>query len=487
MGFFDSGISEGLNQATGTLLHTGMGIMKYNQDKLIQDQTMKLHQEAAERQRIAFERQEAAIKEKEARDNSVVAASQYFPKIREFPSYRQSLIEGFKALNLPYEETPDGDVIGKYGHGQEVLQWIYASGERSEKQAKGVFGDLQNQKMALLQQLQNVKKPEEAKAINDQIAVLTDQQAKVVGSSWDVRKKIEEENAKPQSSAPTENKWIATINDPNATPEEKVVAQQNLDLEQKRKLELARAQGGIKQEQENAGIDIPGIAEAVANGQDSRVAIKNTRGNNVATKVESEVLKKYPKFNFMMADANYKWKSSQTNMRTINYAQGSMQRVAALYEQVAQLKNTSITAINKIMREVSVNLGKPEDSNFESNRNAIVQEVNTALSGSATGSDLRVQIELENLKSARSPKQLQGAITNLYDALFARLDVDLSPIYPIEVVRGEQTMAQYKKELYSKYRSNYKPHNSTDMPAFDVKVPAGTKGFKWENGQLIPY
>ena len=196
MGFWNSGIPQGLNQATGTLLHTGMGMMKYNQDKLIQDQSMKIHQEQADRQRIAFEREEAAIKEKEARDNTVIPASKYFPKIREFPSYRQSLKEGFEALGLPYQETPDGDIIGKVKHGKEVMQWIYASGDRAEKQAKGVFGDLQTKKMALIEQLQNVKKPEEAKALNEQLAQLSEQQAQVMGSTWEVQKKRADEEAK---------------------------------------------------------------------------------------------------------------------------------------------------------------------------------------------------------------------------------------------------------------------------------------------------
>lgn len=203
MGFLTSGIPQGLNQASDTLLRTGMGMMHYNQNKLIQDQAMKIRQEEADRERIAFERQEAAIKEQEAKYNAVVPASKYFSKIREFPSYRQSLIEGFEALNLPYEETPDGDVIGKYGHGMEVMKWIYASGERAEKQAKGVFGDLQNKKMTLLEQLPTVKKPEEAKAIQDQIAQISEQQAQVIGSTWDVQKKIAEEQGKPPK-APTQ-------------------------------------------------------------------------------------------------------------------------------------------------------------------------------------------------------------------------------------------------------------------------------------------
>jgi hypothetical protein len=203
MGFLTSGIPQGLNQASDTLLRTGMGMMHYNQNKLIQDQAMKIRQEQADREKIAFERQEAAIQEQDARYNAVVPASKYFSKIREFPSYRQSLIEGFKALNLPYEETPDGDVIGKYGHGMEVMKWIYASGERAEKQAKGVFGDLQNKKMTLLEQLPTVKKPEEAKAIQDQIAQISEQQAQVIGSTWDVQKKMLEEQGKPPK-APTQ-------------------------------------------------------------------------------------------------------------------------------------------------------------------------------------------------------------------------------------------------------------------------------------------
>ena len=198
MGFFDSGIAEGLNQTTGNMVNMGMQVARFKQDQLVQDQTMRLRQEAAERERIAFARQEAAIKEKEARDNTVVPASKYWPKIRQFPSFRQSLKEGFEALNLPYEETPDGDIMGKFGHGQEVLKWIYASGERAEKQAKGVYADLQTQKMAIIEQLKSVKKPEEAKALNEQLEALSLQQGQVLGSTWDVQKKMAEENKKEE-------------------------------------------------------------------------------------------------------------------------------------------------------------------------------------------------------------------------------------------------------------------------------------------------
>ncbi len=228
-------------------------------------------------------------------------------------------------------------------------------------------------------------------------------------------------------------------------------AQKTLDIMQKRKVEAAEATLDIK----SKDIDIQSLASAVSEGQDARMAIKGSMGNPVASKVQSEVLKKYPKFNFEMSDANYKWRQSATNQRTINFAGGAQSRVGALAMQLNSIPNTDIPIINKVMRQVSIQTGRPEYTDFESNRNAIVQEINTALSGSATGSDMRIRIELENLMTSRSPRQILGAINNLNEALIARLDVDMSPLYPIEVVQGKISMEDYKKETFKKYREPF--------------------------------
>jgi hypothetical protein len=232
-------------------------------------------------------------------------------------------------------------------------------------------------------------------------------------------------------------------------------AQKILDAMQKRKLEYANANRTIIDNSKAKEIDVPALAQSIIDGQDAPMAIKGSMGNPVATKVKTEILKKHPKFNMAMADANYKWKQSATNQRTINFAGGALPRLAALDDQLSALPNVDLNTINRIMRAVSVEAGKPEYTNYESNRNAIVQEVNTALSGSSQSSDMRVKIELDNLKSARSPAQIRGAISNLREALIARMDVDLSPLYPIEVVRGEKTMEQHKNEMFRKYRGNY--------------------------------
>jgi hypothetical protein len=246
---------------------------------------------------------------------------------------------------------------------------------------------------------------------------------------------------------------------------------------QQNQIDVATQKAQKASDLKSKDIDIGSIAASVADGHDARIAIKGSMGNPVASKVESEVLKKYPHFDFTMSDANYKWKQSATNQRTVNFAQGSLPRLTRLDEQLSSLPNADLNTINRIMRAVSVETGKPEYTNFESNRNAIVQEINTALSGSSSTSDARVHIELDNLKSARSPAQIRGAITNLREALLARLDTDLSPIYPIEVVRGEKTMQQYKDEMFKKYRGNYGEDGSTGASSGSWDALRKSKGW----------
>ena len=267
------------------------------------------------------------------------------------------------------------------------------------------------------------------------------------------------------------------------------------------KIEQMKANRAIIELDKEKGLDIPALADAVANGQDARKAIKGSMGNPVATKVESQVLKEYPKFNFAMSDANYVWQTSPINMRTLNYIEGSIPRISRLTDQVADLKNTNINTINKVMNAVNREFGKPEITNFEANRNSIVLEVSTALSGSSQGSDTRIKLELENLKSARSPQQITGAIKNLNEALLARLDAQTSPLYPLEVVRGEKTQQEWSKELYKKYKGDYTEHNwssgtsgttssgnapGSNQPPYDVKIQkAPTKGAKLTDMNIV--
>jgi hypothetical protein len=231
----------------------------------------------------------------------------------------------------------------------------------------------------------------------------------------------------------------------------------------------------------NAGMDIPSLAKAVMDGQDAPIAIKGSMGNPVSTKVKSEVLKTYPKFSFQMADANYQWARSAANQRTIAMIQGALPRVQMLTDQINALGNTDFPSLNAIMKKVAQETGKPQYTSFDANRNAIVQEINTALSGSATSSDMRVRIELENIQSSRSPAQLVGAINNLNEALLSRWESTMDGPYPMEVVRGEVSMADYKKQFLSKYRGKFDSTNSTkgfDLDAINAELERRKGGGK---------
>ena len=230
---------------------------------------------------------------------------------------------------------------------------------------------------------------------------------------------------------------------------------------QKRKVELESSKLDTKSKE----IDIPSMAEAVANNQDSANNIRGSMGNPVSSKVKTEVLKKYPKFDFNKSEANATWQKSPQNQKIISQVEGILPRMQALEDQVSSLKNADFNLLNRAMNAVNKEFGKPEVTNFESNRNAIVQEVGTALSGSSTGSDLRIKLELENMKASQSPEQIMGAIHNLNEALLSRLDTQLSVPYPIEVVRGEVSPEDYRKSMRTEYTIGGK---ATQQPQNDL-------------------
>ncbi len=232
-------------------------------------------------------------------------------------------------------------------------------------------------------------------------------------------------------------------------------AQAILNAMQARKVETAKAGASAQQEAKMEGMDLNSLASSMKQGQMASEHVRNAFGVPIQGKVETLVRKELPNFDFIKNDANAKWQYNPGNQRTIAMTEAALPRLLRLDEQVTSLGNTTIPKINEVMRIVARETGRPEYTNFEANRNAIVQEINTALSGSATSSDMRIRIELENIQSARSPAQLSGAIHNLREALLSRLDTSLSVPYPMEVVRGEKTIAEYKTELFKKYRGNY--------------------------------
>lgn len=201
------------------------------------------------------------------------------------------------------------------------------------------------------------------------------------------------------------------------------------------------------------GVDIDAMAQGILD--QTLTSVQIPKRGAVWSQVVSKVKEINPKFNFQFADANYKWYTSTRASSSITFLKGSLPRVTALLSQANQLPNSSWVSWNALKRAAWNEVGLANYTEFEANRNAIIQEVNTALSGSSQPSDTRVKLELENLQGSRSPAQLKAAINNLNEALLARLDASMYGPFPKEVVNGEMTLKEYMADTYKRYKGNY--------------------------------
>lgn len=187
------------------------------------------------------------------------------------------------------------------------------------------------------------------------------------------------------------------------------------------------------------------IAESIANGN---MALKQIpKRGALFQKAQKAVTDKYPNFNFQLADANFNYRNNSGNLRSLGLVAAAMPRVYDLYHKSMDLQNsTDIPLLDEPLNKIKRALGSKKVADFESLRNAIILEVNTALSGSAVATDYRVKLELENLKSGMTLGQQMASIGNLISALEARMDASQLNPYPIEVVQGNKKMEDWKKE-----------------------------------------
>lgn len=225
------------------------------------------------------------------------------------------------------------------------------------------------------------------------------------------------------------------------------------------------------------GID--NMVDAVASGQEATANIPK-RGKTFSA-VESGVLEKYPKFNFTMNNANSKYRSDSNILRSAGLVNAALPRVYSLLDKAKELENTfGVPALDKPLNALKREAGSEKVVDFESLRNAMLFEVNTALSGSSVPSDYRIKIELENMKSGLTLGQQIASISNLVSALQARKDASTMNAYPMSVVRGEETLDQWRKreERESQSTLNSYKNNSKESGGGRVKVvsPDGQVG-----------
>jgi hypothetical protein len=148
-----------------------------------------------------------------------------------------------------------------------------------------------------------------------------------------------------------------------------------------------------------------------------------------------------------MNDANDKYRNDANILRSSGLVAAALPRVNDLYRKAMDLTNkTNLPILDKRINDVRKAVGSEAVTEFESLRNAVLFEVNTALSGSSVPSDYRIKIELENLESGMTFGQQIKSINNLISALQARADAATMMAYPLDVVRGQRSLDQWRKD-----------------------------------------
>jgi len=222
------------------------------------------------------------------------------------------------------------------------------------------------------------------------------------------------------------------------------------------------------------------LADAIGNGQQATKQIPK-RGKTFAS-VSAKVLEKYPKFNFTMNDANAKYRNDSNILRSAGLVNAIMPRIQDLYQKGKNLENTfGVPALDKPLNAIKKEFGSELVMDFESLRNAIMFEANTALSGSSVPSDYRIKLELENLASGFTLGQQIKSIENLSSALIARKEASTMMAYPLDVVRGEKTLDAWRKEVERESKMSMNDYPKEESGGLSVIAPDGkTYTFKDE-------
>ena len=189
-----AGIGQGLNQATGTMLNTGMRLREQNIMQAQQEQQIKLAQDKNQREQIIFETAEKDRIEQEMKNNKVVYASKYVPNWGKLPGFQKSIADALESTGAKFEVTPTGDIAAANKDWKAALQHIHDQPEKTETLLKNVYGDLNGQILEKQNLLPTLKKPEEVAAMQKEIATLKDKAGETLQMSWDLQKKLAEKD-----------------------------------------------------------------------------------------------------------------------------------------------------------------------------------------------------------------------------------------------------------------------------------------------------
>ena len=171
------------------------------------------------------------------------------------------------------------------------------------------------------------------------------------------------------------------------------------------------------------GQGVNNVDDAVEAVKEGRMALSQLPGfgaNSLKAQVTGALFKKYPDFDAESAEQSYKWKTNPMVMNTISQVNAVRPLIEGLRDDYAKLDQSDVQAANKVGNWTKEQLGKPEIAAFEYRKQAVIKEVERALTGSGQMSDSRVKMEVDALKSTYSPEQMNAALDEMEAVLSAR-------------------------------------------------------------------
>ena len=120
-----------------------------------------------------------------------------------------------------------------------------------------------------------------------------------------------------------------------------------------------------------------------------------------------------PNFSLIDADANIKYKTDSTNLRTIALIAGIDPLFEELKGKAAALNNGMVPIFNKGVNAWRLQTGDEKVVAFNNLRDDIIAETERVLMGSGVLSDSKYMRALHNLNTAQSPEQMGAAIQQM--------------------------------------------------------------------------
>ncbi len=210
----DYGLWQGLEKATGNMAATGMNLMNYQAQRQEQAERMglardqlKIAQEAAAREKTAFEHAERKRLEQEAQENAFVAFSSIAPKIHETPRLKSMMMETAKSAGFDVRETPDKEIYIPVKGINFLKNLMGTQADFQKKALDATLADLSDrsvsisQKIAELQESGKMDEKTLAPLIQQRDAIKT-QIAGILTADVALQKQLAIEQAKKTGSGP---------------------------------------------------------------------------------------------------------------------------------------------------------------------------------------------------------------------------------------------------------------------------------------------